>query len=57
MRHAFRGRVGAMSRAEGVIDVEVRKRRQLLGEGWIVRLLLSVKAHVLEQKHVANRHR
>ena len=42
-----------MGGAEGVVDEDVAQPGQLGGEGRVVGLLLGVKAHVLEQHHVA----
>src|SRR4029453_16021736 len=43
----------AMRRSERVVDVNIRQPRELSGETRIVFLLLSMKAQVLEQDHVA----
>ena len=57
LRHELRdalGRgVGAVRAAERVVDVDVRQRRELLGEGGIVLLLGGVEAQVLEQEDAA----
>ena len=45
--------VGAVGRPEGVVDVDVRVRRQLLGELRVVLLLLGVEAQVLEEEELA----
>ena len=42
-----------MGRTEGVVDVDVGQRGQLLGEGRIVGLFLGVEAQVLQQQHLA----
>ena len=41
-----------MSRAEGVVDVNLGQRGQRLGEGRIVGFLLGMEAQVLEQQHL-----
>ena len=51
--HALRGGVRAVGGAERVVHVQLRRRRQLLGELGVVALLLLVEAHVLEQQHAA----
>ena len=53
VRDSLRGGVRAVSRAEGVVDVDVAERRQLLGEPGVVAGLLRVEAKVLQQEHVA----
>ncbi len=50
---AFRGGVGAMGGAEGVVDVDVGQRGQGLGEGWIVGFFFGVVAEVFKQQHLA----
>ncbi len=54
-RHARHGGVGAMRRAERVIDVDVREGGQLLRERGVVRLLARVEAQVLEEQDFAGR--
>ena len=46
-------RVGAMSGAEGVVDVDIGQRCELCREFRIVRFLLGVKAEILEEQNVA----
>ena len=53
--HALRRGVRAVRRTECVVHVEVAERRELLGEGGVVLLLLLVEARVLQEKHVAVR--
>ncbi len=53
MRDAFGGGVGAVRAAEGVVDVDVAERRELLGEGWIVGLFFGVEAQVFQQQGLA----
>ena len=49
-----RGRgVGAVGRAEGVVDVQAREPGEGGGEGVVVGLLLGVEAQVLEERHLA----
>ena len=52
VRDPLGGGVRTVSRAEGVVDVDVAERRQLLGEAGIVAGLLRVEAEVLEQEDV-----
>ena len=42
-----------MRRAEGVVDVDVAQRGELLRELGIVLLFLGVEAQILEQQHFA----
>ena len=42
-----------MRRREGVVDIDVAQRRELVDEGRVVLLLLLVEAEVLQQQHVA----
>ncbi len=51
--HAYHGSVGAMGRGEGVVDVDLAKRRELSRELGVVLLLLGMEADVLEQQHLA----
>ncbi len=51
--HAGRGGMGAVRGAEGVVDIHIRHIRQRLGEGGIVRFLLLMEAHVLDQGDLA----
>ena len=53
VRDALGGGVRPVRRAEGVVDVDVAQRRQLLGEPGVVAGLLRVEAEVLEQQDVA----
>ena len=55
VRDPFRGGVGAVRAAEGVVDEHGRARvlHQAAREGGIVLLLLGVEAHVLEEQHAA----
>ena len=48
-------RVGAMRRAERVVDVDVGERRQRRGERGVVLLFLRVEAQVLEQHDASRR--
>ena len=41
-----------MSRAEGVVHVQIAQCRQLLAEGRVVLLLALIEAQVLQQQHV-----
>ena len=50
---ALGGGVGAVRAAEGVVDVDVAQRGELLGEGRIVGLLFRVEAEVLQQQGLA----
>mmetsp|Transcript_13005 Transcript_13005/g.22029 ORF Transcript_13005/g.22029 Transcript_13005/m.22029 type:complete len:479 (+) Transcript_13005:86-1522(+) len=54
--HALGGGVRAVGGPEGVVDVEVRVGRELLGEVCAVLLLLGVEAHVLQEQHGAVLH-
>src|SRR4051812_30274425 len=42
-----------MRRTEGIVDVEIAQRRQLLAERRVVLLFLDVEAEVLQQQYVA----
>ena len=53
MDDAFGRGMGAVRRAERVVDVDVGQRGELPGEGRIVLLFLGVEAQVLEQHHAA----
>ena len=54
VRHDARRRgVGAVGRAERVVDVDVRRRHQRRREVRVVRFFLRVEAEVLEQGHAA----
>ena len=55
--HSRRRRVGAVSRTEGVVHVEVAQRGQLLGEGRVVFRLARMEAHVLQHHDLAILHR
>ena len=57
VRDALGGGVGAVGRAEGVVDVDVGEAGQLLREDGVVGRLLGVEAQVLEQQHLARRER
>ena len=50
---ALRRGMRPVRRREGVVDVEIAERRQLLDEGRVVLLLARMEAGVLEEKHVA----
>ena len=50
---AFGGGVGAVGAAEGVVDVDVAERGELLGEGGIVGFFFGVEAEVFEQEGLA----
>ena len=50
------GAVGAVSSAEGVVDVEISVGGELLGELSVVLLLLGVEANVLEENDVTVGH-
>ena len=54
--HSLSGGVGAMGGTEGVVDVEVSDRGELLGKLRVVLLLLLVEADVLQQQHVSVAH-
>ena len=45
----FRRRMGAMRGAEGVVDVDVGERRELLREAGVVLLFLGMKPEILEE--------
>ena len=51
--HAFGRGMGAMGRAERVVDIDVRHLGQLLGKSRVVGFFLVVIADVLQQQHVA----
>ncbi len=51
--HAGRRGVGAVRRAEGVVDVDLGEGGEALGEGGVVPLLARVEAGVLEDEDVA----
>ena len=51
----FGGGVGAMRRAEGVVDVEVAQRGERLGEPGVVRLFAGPEPGVLDEGHAAAR--
>ena len=46
----------AMGRAERVVNINVSDLGQLLGKGRVIRLLLVVIPHVLQQQHIARLH-
>lgn len=50
---ALRARVRAVGGAEGVVHVDGGRGCQLLGKLRVVRLLIRVEAHVLQQQHAA----
>ena len=50
VRDALGAGVGAVRRAEGVVDVDIAELGQLLGERRIVLLLFGVVAHVFQQQ-------
>ncbi len=52
LRHADGGGVGAVRRAEGVVDVDVAVAGQRGGEVRVVGLLLRVEAEVLEEQQL-----
>jgi hypothetical protein len=56
-RDPLRRGVRAVGAAEGVVDVEIGQRRQLLGEARIVLFFFGVEAQVLQQQHAARRQR
>ncbi len=53
LRHADRGGVRAVRRAESVVHVDVAIRRQRLGELRVVGLLLGMEAQVLQEEDLA----
>ena len=53
VRNALGGGVGAMRRAEGVVDVDLGQRGQRLGEGRIVGFFFGVEAQIFKQQHLA----
>jgi len=53
MGDAFRGSVGAMGGAEGVVDVDVGQRGEGLGEGRIVGFFFGVVTQVFKQQYLA----
>jgi hypothetical protein len=53
VRDALGGGVGAVGAAEGVVDVDVAERGELLREDGIVGLLFSVKAKIFKQERLA----
>src|SRR5207245_11764342 len=55
MRDPLGGGVGAVSRAEGVVHVEVAQRREGLGELGIVRFLTGPEPGVLDESDAAPR--
>ena len=52
LRHAHRGGVGAVRRAEGVVDVDVAVAGQRRREAGVVGLLLVVEAEVLQEQQL-----
>ena len=50
---ALGGGVGAVRAAEGVVDVDVAERGELLGEGGVVGFFFRVEAEVLQQQRLA----
>jgi hypothetical protein len=48
--------MGAVCRAEGIVDINIGQLSQSLGEGWVVLLLLSVEAKVLQHEDIAILH-
>ena len=56
-RHAGRRGVGAVGRAERVVDVDVGEGRELEAERRVVALLAGVEAQVLEEDDPAGRKR
>ena len=53
VRDAFCRSVGAVGGPEGVVDVDVTERSELLGEVLVVGLLFGVEAEVFEQQGLA----
>ena len=53
MGDAFSGCVGAVGGAEGVVDVDLAERGELLCEGGIVGFFFRVVAQVFKQQHLA----
>ena len=51
--HTFRGSVGTVRSAKGVVDVNVGAARQLLGEIGVVRFFGGVEAGVFQNQHFA----
>ena len=45
--------VSAMRRAEGIVNINVAKRSQLLGKRTVIFLLFGMKAKILQQYHIA----
>src|SRR5690349_20513960 len=45
--------MGAVRSTEGIIDIEIAERGQLLRKGWIVLLFLRVEAQVFQQQDLA----
>src|SRR5271157_3468158 len=52
LRDAYRGSVGTMGGAEGVVDVEVGERGELFRKSFVVLFFLGVKAEVFEQQRL-----
>ena len=52
-RHAVRGRLGAVRRAERIVDVDVAERGDFFCQHLVVLLLADVEAAVLEHHHLA----
>ena len=55
MRDAFDRGMRAMCSAEGVIDIQLSERRELLGEHGIVFFLLGMKAKIFKQRQAIRR--
>ena len=53
VRHAGRGGMGAVRRAECIVHKDLRQRSQLLGQLGIVLRLALHEADVLQQHHIA----
>ena len=56
-RHGGRRSVGAVCGREGVVDIEIGKGGESVGEARVVRLLALVEAQVLQEDDVAGRER
>jgi hypothetical protein len=57
MRHAFRRGVGAVRRAERVVDIDVGQRRQRAREYGVVFLLALLKAKIFQKQDFAGTQR
>ena len=42
-----------MRGTEGIVDINIAKRGELLGKGIVIFLLFGMKAKIFEQQHIA----